>query len=106
MAKKRKRRSSLKGRKSRKERLKDNFYKATIVGMMADPDGTDPQMAKVWQKAVDDAVAGGVSFEEMQRLIKKVQKDAEAINDFLDEHPDMLVKVEGQGWVVDTEGDA
>ena len=106
MAKRKKRRSSRRGSKSRKERLKDAFYKATIVGMMSDPEGTDPRMTRAWQKAVDDAVAGGVSFEEMQRLIQKVKKDANDINDFLDEHPDMLVKVEGQSWVVDTEGDA
>lgn len=93
-------------RKGRRKLLKDNFYKATVVSLLADPEGADTRLRRLWEEAADAAVGGGVPDRDLKRLVGKAQKDAAEINEFLDAHPDMLVKIEGQEWVIDTEFEA
>jgi hypothetical protein len=104
MAKPKKRRRGT-GRKSRKERLKDNLYKAAIVGIVGDPEGTNPELQAMFDEAADKAVVGGVPVPQLKALVKKALADAKEIAPLVEEH-DVLVKIVGQGWEIVPEGEA
>lgn len=104
MAKRKKRRRGT-GRKSRKERLKDNLYKAAMVGIVGDPEGTDSELQAMFDRASHEAVAGGVPIPQLKALIKKALADAKEMAPLIEEH-DVVVKIVGQGWEIVPEGEA
>lgn len=90
--------------KGRTDRLKNNVYKAAVIGLLSDPEGTDARLQRAFDDAVGRAYNAGLTEAQMKAVLGKAIADAKEISDLLDEAPNALVKLTDQDWEIEDGG--